>query len=78
MRPVGFFAEAFFPVGFVFAVIAVEPDNGTVALEGQDVCDDTVEEPSIVAAHHAAPAEALQSFFQCAQRIDVQVIGRLV
>ena len=33
VRLIGFLAESLFPVGLVFAVIAVEPDHPAVAFE---------------------------------------------
>ena len=39
---------------------------------------DPVEEPAVVAAHEAAPAESLQTFLQGPQGVHVEVVGRLV
>ena len=49
-----------------------------VALEGQDVGGDAVEEPAIMADDDGAAREILQRLFQRAQRIDVEVVGRFV
>ena len=48
MRLIGIVAEAAFAVGFVFAVVAVEILDMTVALERQNVRRDAVEEPAVV------------------------------
>jgi hypothetical protein len=49
-----------------------------VALEGQRVRRDAVEEPAIVADDHGAAGEIGQRVFQRAQRVDVEIVGRLV
>jgi hypothetical protein len=49
-----------------------------VALEGEDMGRDAVEEPAIMADDHGAAGEVLQRLFQRTQRVDVEVVGRLV
>src|SRR5690606_38411588 len=39
-------AEPLLPVGLVLLVVALEPDDAAVALEGEDVGGDAVEEPA--------------------------------
>src|SRR5579884_3115230 len=78
MRAFGLFAEPFLPVGFVLAVVAFEPDDAAVALEGQDVGGDTVQEPAVVAAHDGAAAEGFEPFFQRAQGVHVEIVRRLI
>ena len=78
MRLIGVFAQALLPIRFVVAVVAFEPDDLAVAFEGQDVGGEPVEEPAVVAADDGAAGEILQPFFQCAQGIHVQIVGRLV
>ena len=48
VRLVSFVAEAFFAVGFVFAVSAGEEGDLRVAFKGKDVRGDAVEEPAVV------------------------------
>ena len=55
-----------------------EPHDAAVALEGQHVRDDTVQEPSIVADHDGAPGERHQRILERAQCVDIQVVGRLI
>ena len=62
----------------VLVVGALEPDRLRVALEGQDVGGDAIQEPAIVADHHRAAGEVEQRVLQRAQRVHVQVVGRLV
>src|SRR5579862_503302 len=62
----------------VLTVIALEPHGLRVALEGEDVSCDPVEEPAIVRDHHGAAGEGEQRFFQGAQRLDVEVVGWLI
>ena len=49
-----------------------------VALPGQDVRRDPVEEPAVVADHHGAARELQQRVLQRAERLDVEVVGGLV
>src|ERR1700675_3431530 len=49
VRLVGGGAEALLAVGFVVLVVALEPLDTALALEGQHVRGDRVEEPAIVA-----------------------------
>jgi len=56
---VGVGSESFAAVDFVNPVIALEPVDLAVALEGQAVRRDSVEEPAVVADDHITAAEAL-------------------
>src|SRR5947208_3354206 len=58
--------------------IALEPFHMALALEGQDMRRNAVEEPAVVTDDDRAAGEILQGLFQRAQRIDVEVVGRLV
>jgi diguanylate cyclase (GGDEF)-like protein len=62
----------------VLRVVPVEEDHPAVALEGQDVRGDAVQEPAVVADDHGAAGEVLQGLFQGAHGVHVQVVGRLV
>lgn len=44
--------ETFFPVRFIIGKVSLKPDDFTIALKGQDVGGDPVEEPSIMADDH--------------------------
>src|ERR1700752_1731314 len=61
----------------VLLVIALEPHHLRVAIEGEDVRGDAIEKPAIVGDHHGAAGEAQQRLLERAQRLDVQVVGRL-
>ena len=71
-------AQPLVPVGLVVLVVALEPDHLAVALEGEDVGGDAVEEPAVVADHHRAAGEGQQRLLERAQRVDVEVVGGLV
>ena len=75
---VGVVAAAPLEVLDVLRVVALEPDDLAVALEGEDVGGDAVEEPAIVRDHDRAAREAQQRLLERAQRLDVEVVGRLV
>ncbi len=62
----------------VVLVVALEPDHFGIALEGQDVRGDAVEEPAVVRDHHCAAREVQQRILERAQRLHVQIVGRLV
>src|SRR5262249_16866822 len=59
-------------------IVSFEPHYATVALEGEHVRGDTVEEPAVVADHHRAAREFDKRVFERAQRVDVEIVGRLV
>ena len=60
MGLVGVRAEAPLAVPLVVLVVALEPLDVTVALEGQDVGGDAVEEPAVMRNHNAALPEKAQ------------------
>ena len=62
---------------FVHAVVAVAPDD-LIVLECEDVRGDAVEKPAVVGDDDGTPAEVDQSFFECPQSIDIEVVGRFV
>src|SRR5688572_26410374 len=78
VRAVRVLAEPAAAVLFVSLVVALEPHGFAVTLEGEDVGGDAVEEPAIVGDHHGATGERQQRLFERAQRVDVEIVGRLV
>src|SRR6478672_4211309 len=66
------------PVRLVVLVVAFEPDDLAVALECQHVRRDAIEEPAVVADHDGAAAEVEQRLLERAERVDVEIVGRLV
>src|SRR5258706_5008469 len=74
------------PVGAVFpahellvgVVVALEPAHAAVALEDEEVRGDAVEEPAVVADHDDASGEVEQRLLKSTERVDVQVVRRLV
>src|SRR5579859_2171823 len=73
------------PVDLVLLVrleVALEPEPFrrvlVVALPGEDVRGDPVEEHPVVRDHHGAAGEVEQRVLQGAERLDVEVVGRLV
>src|SRR5690348_12517689 len=63
VRLFGVSTEPLLAIGFVFAVVPVEPCHAAIALERKNVGRNAVQKPSIMAADHRAPAEPLQAFF---------------
>src|SRR6185437_9162695 len=78
MRPLGLGAEPAAPVGLGVGVIAFEPHDLAVALEGEDVGRDTVEKTPVVRNDDGAARIIEQRLLQRAQRIDIEIVGRLV
>ena len=60
MRLVGVGAEAALAVLPARCVVALEPHDLAVALEGDDVSGDAVEKPAVVADHRGAAGELEQ------------------
>src|SRR6202040_2498665 len=58
--------------------IALEPLDMAVALKGEDMRGDTVQKPAIVADDHGATGKVLQRLLERTQRIDIEIVGRLV
>src|SRR5262245_8833752 len=67
VRNGGIDAEAALLVFLVVLEVALEPLDMTVALEGEHVGRDAVEEPAVVTDDHGATGEVLQRLFQRAQ-----------
>src|SRR5215210_4035738 len=62
----------------VLLVAAFEPRHLAVALEGEDVRRDPVEEPAVVADHDRTAGEVEQRLLERPQRVHVEVVRRLV
>src|SRR5262249_16934342 len=78
MRLVGFRSEPDLALMFVGLIVAFVPDSFAVALKRENVRRDAVKEPTVVADDDGTAAEVEQRFFEGAQRVDVEVVGRLV
>src|SRR5882762_5292232 len=78
MRDDGILPEPAHLVFFIILEIAFEPFDMAVTFEGQDMRGDAVEEPAVMADDHGATGEILQRLLQRAQRVDVEIVGRLV
>ena len=65
-------------VGFVFGIVALEIEDVTQRLESEDMCTDTVQEPTVVTDDDSTAGKGFQTFLQGTQRVDVNIVGRLV
>src|SRR5690606_33525317 len=74
----GVVAHAPLLVFLVLAVVALEELHVRVALEGEDVGRDAVQEPAVVADHEGVAGEFQQRVLERAQGLHVEVVGRLV
>ena len=68
------FAFAFFLGGFVAFEVAFVEDDFAITFESENVRRQAVEEPAVVTGDHRTAAETFESFFECSQGIDVQVV----
>ena len=75
---VGFLAFALLEIFEVGGVVAVVVNDFAVALEGEDVGGDAVEEPAVVGNHHGAAGEAFEAFFEGADGVYVEIVGGFV
>ena len=71
-------AQTAFPVFFIISVIALKPLNMAIAFKGQNMRCNAVEKPSVMAYHHRAAGKVFQPFFQRAQCLNIQIIGRFI
>src|SRR5262249_54301227 len=78
VRLVGVGAQAAFAGDLIGLIVALEPDDLAVALEGQDVRGDAIAEPAGRADHPDTPGKAHPGPPEIAQGIDVEIVGRLV
>jgi hypothetical protein len=78
MRLIGSGSLACFPVCFIFGVVAVKKEALTLPFKGQDVGDDAIQKPAVMADDQGTSAEKLQGFFQGSHGIDIQIIGRFI
>lgn len=71
MRLVRLGAEAPPPILLVLLVVSFEPYRLAVALEGENMRRDSVEEPPVVGDHHDRSREGEQRLLQGTERVDV-------
>ena len=71
-------AEAPVPLGFVVAEVPLEQTHDGLTLEREHVGGDPVQEPPVVADHDRTPGKAEQGLLQGSERVDVEVVRRLV
>jgi len=76
MRYFGLSSQTRFAIFFVVRIVTFEPDNFTVAFERQHVRRNPIEKPTIVRDDDHAAGKTLQSFFQRAQSVYVEVVRR--
>src|SRR5262245_47904004 len=74
----GLFAKALDLVFLVLVVVARKEADLRLALEGEDVGGDAVEEPAIVAGDQHTAGELEQRLLERAQRLDVEIVARLI
>ena len=78
MRRVSADAEALAAVFFVLCIVAVKEADFGIVLEGKNMCRNAVKEPAVMADYQRAADEVFKPFLKCADRVDVQVVGRFI
>src|SRR5262249_3719756 len=66
------------PVAFVVRVIALKPNDAAVAFKRENMGRDTIQKPAVMTDYHGAARKILQRFFQSAQCVHVEIVGRLI
>src|SRR4026208_518187 len=62
----------------VVTIGPLEPYRLRVSLEREDVRRDAIEKPAVVRDHNGTSRKVAQRFLERSQRIDVQIVRRLV
>ena len=62
----------------IIGVAAFVKDDFGVALEGEDVRADAIEEPAVVRDNNGTSGEGFETFLEGAERVHVDVVRRLV
>ena len=82
MRTSSLLAKSLNTIGLVSLKVALKPEPLTwvlvVALPRKDVRSNAVLEPTVVAGYHRTSWEALKRILKAFQRLNIEVIGRLV
>jgi len=77
-RPIRRIAQTTALVFLIRFEVPLEPLDMAVALEREDVRGETIEEEAVMADDHRAACERLQRLLERTQRLDVEIVGRLV
>src|SRR4029450_10342606 len=72
------FAQPFDLVVLVFAVISFEEHPLRLVLGSEDMRCDAIEKPAVVRDHHDAARELEKCLLERPQRLDIEVVRRLV
>ena len=82
MRASGLLTKSFDTICLVSLKVTLKPEPLTwvlvVALPRKDVRSNAVQEPTVVAGYHRASWEALKCILKAFQRLNIEVVGRLV
>src|SRR5450759_4885941 len=78
MRPISVRSLPLLEVLGVVAITTLEPHRLRIPLERQYVRRDAIQEPAIVRDDNRAPRETNQRLLERTERVDIQIISRLV
>ena len=82
MRASSLLTKSFDTICLVSLKVTLKPEPLTwvlvVALPRKDVRSNAVQEPTVVAGYHRASWEALKCILKAFQRLNIEVVGRLV
>lgn len=82
MRTSSLLAKSLNTISLVSLKVTLKPEPLTwvlvVALPRKNVRSNAVQEPAVVAGYHRASREALKRILKAFQRLNIEVVGRLV
>ena len=82
MRTSSLLTKSLNTIGLVSLKVTLKPEPLTwvlvIALPRKNVCSNAVQEPTVVAGYHRASWEALKCILKAFQRLNIEVVGRLV
>lgn len=75
---IGLRPQTFGALLFVDPIVTFTPDHRALWFKSQNMCRDSIKEPTIMADHNRAAAEIGQAFFEGPQGIDIQIVRGFV
>ena len=82
MRTSSLLTKSLNTIGLVSLKVTLKPEPFTwvlvVTLPRKNVRSNAVQEPTVVAGYHRASREALKRILKAFQRLNIEVVGRLV
>ena len=71
-------SHTFHLIFFILRITSFKEENFAISFKCQNMCTNTIKEPTVVTDHHRTSCKIFQTFFKCTQCINIDIIGRLV